>query len=142
MRLYGRVRKSQCTREAAYWRIPTGSSPQPALSFPAAALASPACGFQLRRSSCGGEWDAGVCAGEGEGAGLGTGQSVGRSGAGLDTWGGGTAMAGVCWGRLEQVAVTDETAAEGDPGEALSHFLRNNCMQYSDVAGFGQATVT
>lgn len=51
-------------------------------------------------------------------------------------------MAGFCWGRLEQVAVTDETAAEGDPGEALSHFLRNNCMQYSDVAGFGQATVT
>lgn len=79
----------------AYWRISTGRSPQPALSFPAAALASPPCGFQLRRPSCGGEWDAGVSAGDGEGVGLGTGQSQGRSGAGL---GGGTAIAGVGWG--------------------------------------------
>lgn len=118
MRLYGRVRKSQCLREVAHWRISTGRSPQPALSFPAAAaLASPACGFQLRRPSCGGEWDAGVRAGEGEGVGLGTGQSRGRSGAGLDTQGGGTAIAGVCWGRLEKVAVTDETAA------GLRHYL-------------------
>lgn len=78
----------------AYWRISTGRSPQPALSFPAAALASPACGFQ-RRPSCGGEWDAGVRAGGGDGVALGTGQSRGRSGAGL---GEGTAMADVGWG--------------------------------------------
>lgn len=44
-----------------------------------------------------GERDPGVSAAEGEGAGLGTGQLVERSGAGLDTWGEGTAMAGVWW---------------------------------------------
>lgn len=33
-----------------------------------------------------------------------------------------------CWlGGLEKAAVTDETAAEGGPREALSHFLRNSC---------------
>lgn len=85
--------------EATYWSTATGSSPQPALSFPPLALASPACGVQYRRSWCGGGESG---AREGEGLDVAIGLSGGSAGAAAATRGGGTAMAGVCGGGWER----------------------------------------
>lgn len=94
---------------ATYWSTATGSSPQPALSFPPFALASPACGVQCRRPS-------GGAGGAGGGLDVAIGRVAGAAGAATDTRRGGTAMAGVCCGGWER-------AGRGERGPSEAYYL-------------------